>query len=182
MPELRWTIRNWNSFGKVPFLWNYSHCASMRLMTSCGVIFPLEIFVLFCQSLSEKLYLTLFINLHTRVGELQNLWYVENMYGRYIKVGENLVDIYRYVLTIIDRFTLGPEPIPLKHITSESVADALLARVTPTSVTIDQGLQLESAVFQGPIAMLRCRKSTSPYYPSANGLLQKWHRTLKSSL
>ncbi|XP_029680861.1 uncharacterized protein LOC115246283 [Formica exsecta] len=60
---------------------------------------------------------------------------------------------YKYLLTMIDRFTRWPEAIPLEDITADSVATAFykhwICRFgTPAIITTDQGSQFESQLFQ----------------------------------
>lgn len=113
---------------------------------------------------------------------------------RFAKVHIDLVgplpefDGFRYLLTCMDRFTRWPEAIPLSDITAESVTSAFysgwIARFgVPEEVITDQGRQFESSNFKETLNLLgikRCR--TSPYNPAANGLIERWHRTLKSAL
>lgn len=95
---------------------------------------------------------------------------------------------FRYLLTCIDRFTRWPEAIPLIDITAESIATAFYSGWVsrfgvPAEIVTDQGRQFESSLFKDLLTLLgstRCR--TSPYNPAANGLIERWHRTLKAAL
>ena len=95
---------------------------------------------------------------------------------------------YQYILTILDRKTRWPEAIPIRQITTQSVVAVLLntwiARFgVPKNIITDQGTQFESAMFNQLTKSLGSKHiHTSPYHPQANGLIERFHRTLKSSL
>lgn len=95
---------------------------------------------------------------------------------------------FRYCLTMIDRFTRWPEAIPIADITAESVARAFfetwVARFgVPTVITTDQGSQFEAELFKKLTELLGCsRTRSSPYHPQSNGILERWHRTLKTAI
>lgn len=94
----------------------------------------------------------------------------------------------RYCLTIIDRFSRWPEAIPLADISANTVASAVysnwVARFgAPRTVTTDQGPQFEAALFKALTNMMGCnRVRTAAYHPASNGLVERWHRTLKAAL
>ena len=99
-----------------------------------------------------------------------------------------ICDGFRYLLTCIDRFTRWPEAIPLVDITAESVASALfagwIARFgVPSSIITDQGRQFESSLFNELSKLLGFKRNrTSPYNPAANGMVERFHRTLKAAI
>ena len=94
---------------------------------------------------------------------------------------------HRYLLTLIDFSTGFPEAVPLKDITSISVAEALLtifSRVgIPQEILSDRGTQFTSQMMGELHRLLGVKPLfTTPYHPSANGRIERFHATLKASL
>ena len=94
---------------------------------------------------------------------------------------------HRYILTLVDYATRYPEAVPLKKITTEAVAEALLdiySRVgIPEEVLTDQGTQFMSECMQEVSRLLSIKGLTStPYHPICNGLIERWNGTLKSMI
>ncbi|GBL98812.1 Pro-Pol polyprotein [Araneus ventricosus] len=95
---------------------------------------------------------------------------------------------YSYCLTCIDRFTRWPEAFPIQDITAETVARTLYENWichfgAPSKITTDQGKQFESHLFKSLAALLGTETiRTSPYRPSSNGIIERIHRNLKSSI
>ena len=93
-----------------------------------------------------------------------------------------------YILTGIDRFTRWPEAIPISNITVEAVSQTFLtnwiARFgVPYVITTDQGKQFERHLFASLSNFFgTTRIRTTAYHPIANGLVERFHRQLKSSL
>ena len=95
---------------------------------------------------------------------------------------------FRYLLTVIDRFTRWPEAIPLTDITAESIASAFISRLVsnfgvPSTVTTDRGSQFESSLFSLVTSLLGItRISTTAYHPSSNAMVERFHLQLKGSI
>ena len=95
---------------------------------------------------------------------------------------------YRYCLTLIDRFTRWAEAVPLKETTAQTVSRAFfeqwIARYgSPEILTTDQGAQFESQIFAALLSLTGCHRiRTTAYHPAANGMIERWHQTLKSAI
>ena len=95
---------------------------------------------------------------------------------------------HRYLFTIIDRFTKWPEAIPLADATAKSCADALLRHWisrfgAPRDITSDRGTQFTGQLWDQLNQFLGSQpKFTTAYHPQSNGLVERFHRTLKASL
>ncbi|XP_067939845.1 LOW QUALITY PROTEIN: uncharacterized protein [Watersipora subatra] len=94
---------------------------------------------------------------------------------------------HRYILTLVDYATRYPEAVPLKEISSEAVAEALIdiySRVgIPEEVISDRGTQFISEYMEEFARLLGMKQMpTTPYHAMANGLVERFIGTLKSML
>lgn len=95
---------------------------------------------------------------------------------------------FTYLLTAIDRFSRWPVAIPIKDIAAETVVSAFMHQWVshygvPEVVTTDRGSQFEGALFNKLLSALGCsRNRTTSYHPQSNGLIERFHRTLKNAL
>lgn len=98
------------------------------------------------------------------------------------------IESYRYCLTFIDRFSRWTEAVPLKEISAQTVSRAFFDNWVsrygaPETLTTDQGAQFESQLFNALLILLGCQRiRTTAYHPSANRMIERWHRTLKAAL
>ena len=93
----------------------------------------------------------------------------------------------KYVLTLMDFATRYPEAVPLKKIDARTVADALCQIFSrmgiPAEVLSDRGANFLSSVMKTLFQMLGVAHiKTSPYHPQTDGMLERFHGTLKAML
>ena len=95
---------------------------------------------------------------------------------------------HSYLLTIVDRFTRWPEAYPMVDMTTQSIARVFISEYVarfgvPDTITTDRGRQFESELFRELTMLLGANRiRTSAYHPQANGMVERFHRTLKAAL
>ena len=95
---------------------------------------------------------------------------------------------YRYLLTIVDRFSRFPTAIPIKDMATDTILDAfahgwVATFGIPSSITTDRGAQFLSAAWGQLMNTWGIRShTTTAYHPEANGLVERLHRRLKEAL
>ncbi|GFO34008.1 Zinc finger protein [Plakobranchus ocellatus] len=94
---------------------------------------------------------------------------------------------HRLILTLVDYATRFDEAVPLRKIDTECVAEALVdiySRLgVPEEVLREQGTQFISDCMKEVCRFLGIkRKTTSPYHPMCNGLVERFNATLKTCL
>ena len=94
----------------------------------------------------------------------------------------------RYLITIMDRFTRYATAIPVKIITAETVAQAILDNWIyiygiPSYILTDNGTQFQSRTLQLIEKILNIQHQfTTIYHPECNGMIERFHRFLKQRL
>ena len=93
-----------------------------------------------------------------------------------------------YILTIIDHFTKWVELFPMRNQEASTVAKILVDRVfcvhgCPVQILTDMGPNFESTLFQELCRIMGVDKiRTSPYKPSTNGNIERFHATMHGML
>lgn len=93
-----------------------------------------------------------------------------------------------YLLTMVDRFTRWPEAIPMPEATTITCARAFVSNWisrfgVPQDISSDRGAQFTSAMWTSfnDLLGIKVHRTTS-FHPQANGLVERFHRHLKTSL
>ena len=94
---------------------------------------------------------------------------------------------YRYALTAICMASRWPEVYPLKDTRAEKIVNGLIDFIArngiPSKVLTDQGSQFTSEVMAQTCQLLGTTHITTvPYRPQGNGILERFHGTLKPLL
>ena len=94
----------------------------------------------------------------------------------------------RYLFTMVDRSTRWPVAVPMSDATTESCVNALsngwVAQFgLPDVITSDRGTQFTSSLWQQLARRLGISSTTTTAYnPEANGMIERFHRSLKAAL
>ena len=95
---------------------------------------------------------------------------------------------YRYLLTMIDRFTRWPEAVPIADISADTVVRSFFSGWVsrfgaPAIVTTDRGSQFESQLFRALTNLVGCERTrTTAYHLASNGMIERWHLSLKTAI
>lgn len=95
---------------------------------------------------------------------------------------------YRYILTVVDRFTRYAVAVPLKHLTAVETARGFLEHVVlrfgaPQCISSDGGAAFRSGLFRALADQFRVvTRVGTPYYPRGHGLVERLHRTLHEAI
>lgn len=101
---------------------------------------------------------------------------------------ESYISPFKYLLTCIDRSTRWIEAVPIADISAVTIAIAFLngwvSRFgVPYYVITDRGTQFEAELFNELSKLVGfCRLRTTSYRPQTNGMLERAHRTIKTSI
>ena len=94
----------------------------------------------------------------------------------------------KYIFTIVDRSTRWCEAIPIPDQSAHTCTQALIANWisrfgVPRDITSDQGAAFTSAIWTNMAKVLGIQQHhTTSYHPAANGMVERFHRDLKSAL
>ena len=95
---------------------------------------------------------------------------------------------YEYILTVMDYFTKWTEAYLIRDHKATTVARVLLENCftrlgIPEEIISDQGPEFEGELFTELCRSFNIDKlRTSPYRPSTNGMVERYHRTLNQML
>lgn len=88
---------------------------------------------------------------------------------------------HSYILTMINRFNRWPSAHAIKDNSAENIAKIFIeCFVIPNTITTDRGQQFQLALFQEKTLGTTHIKTTA-YNPCTNGLMERFHRQLKTA-
>nr|CTR11708.1 unnamed protein product [Calliphora vicina] len=94
----------------------------------------------------------------------------------------------RYLLTCVDRFSRWMEAFPMPNCSSDTICETFMngwiSRFgSPDVIHTDRGRQFTSNNFRSLTQFLGTKiKFSTSYHPQSNGLVERFHRTLKASI
>ena len=94
----------------------------------------------------------------------------------------------QYIITVTDLFSKWSEAYPVRNHTAPVVAKVLVDQFfsrygTPKRILSDLGVEFQSHLFQELCKRLEIEQvRTTPYKPSTNGCVERFHRTLNSMI
>ena len=93
----------------------------------------------------------------------------------------------QYLLTLMCATTRYPEAIPLRNISAKTIVKQLLKYFTsfgiPKEIQSDRGSNFTSDLFGSVLGELGIKQTlSSAYHPESQGVLERWHQTLKTML
>ena len=95
---------------------------------------------------------------------------------------------FKYLFTIIDRFSRWVEVVPVTDISADTCIQALMhgwiSRYgVPGDIVADRGAQFTSSLWRrlSELFGIKCSNTTA-YHPQANGMIERVHRQLKAAL
>ena len=117
----------------------------------------------------------------------------DNIPARFAKIHMDIVgplppsDGYKYILTIIDRASRWTEAFPLRTQSATSCLKYVLQWISryglPESIVTDRGTNFTSDLWHEVITKLGIKlQHVTAYNPEANGIIERFHRTLKTAL
>ena len=95
---------------------------------------------------------------------------------------------YRFLLTIVDRFTRLTAAFPIKDYEASTCARTLYQNWichygVPATIVSDNGTNFTSTLWQALNKYLGIQsKRCTTYHPQCNGMVERYHRTLKQAL
>ena len=91
----------------------------------------------------------------------------------------------KYLITIMDFASCFSEVIPVRSIDAETTADHLIQFMLryrfPMEILSDRGANFMSKLIEATLKRLGIKYiKSSPYHPQSNGMLERWHATVKA--